>query len=129
MVHQNIYVVALVDILAHLVSLRRKRRGIRPQEIEKGVDEAVPTAADSWPAVTLEDWPRLKDEFLANLDKNKEIARDAETLERPLLTNDKITVGAFMLQQVTHDCYHLGQVALLRRLMGAWPPPNGGNTW
>jgi hypothetical protein len=24
---------------------------------------------------------------------------------------------------------HLGQVVLLRRLLGAWPPPGGGDTW
>ncbi len=115
---------SVAEQVAHMIFWQRHTL----DEIEKGVNEDVPTAADSWPAVTLKDWPRLKDEFLANLDRSKKIARDAEMLERPLPTNDKITIGAFMLQQVTHDCYHLGQVTLLRRLMGAWPPPNVGNT-
>jgi hypothetical protein len=35
-VHQHRYVVAFVDIFAHPQSLRRKRRGIRPEEIESG---------------------------------------------------------------------------------------------
>jgi uncharacterized damage-inducible protein DinB len=116
---------SVAEQVAHMVFWQRHALN----EIEKGVDETVPIASDNWPAVTLKDWPRLKDEVLANLDKNKEIARDAEMLKQPLLTSGTITVGAFMLQQVTHDCYHLGQVALLRRLMGAWSPPNGGNTW
>jgi uncharacterized damage-inducible protein DinB len=28
-----------------------------------------------------------------------------------------------------HNSYHLGQIVLLRQLLGAWPPPGGGNTW
>lgn len=28
-----------------------------------------------------------------------------------------------------HVSYHVGQIALLRRMMGAWPPPTGGDTW
>ena len=28
-----------------------------------------------------------------------------------------------------HISYHVAQIALLRRMMGAWPPPGGGDTW
>jgi uncharacterized damage-inducible protein DinB len=28
-----------------------------------------------------------------------------------------------------HNSYHAGQVAQLRRVLGAWPPPSGGLTW
>jgi len=28
-----------------------------------------------------------------------------------------------------HVSYHGGQIALLRRMLGAWPPPGGGDTW
>jgi len=28
-----------------------------------------------------------------------------------------------------HNSYHVGQVVLLRQVMGAWPPPSGGATW
>src|SRR5450759_5227740 len=34
-VHQNRYVVTLMDIFAHPRSLRRKRRGIQPEEIKR----------------------------------------------------------------------------------------------
>lgn len=34
-VHQNRYVVTLMDIVAHPQSLRRKRRGIQPEEINR----------------------------------------------------------------------------------------------
>ena len=29
----------------------------------------------------------------------------------------------------THNAHHLGQVILLRQLLGAWPPPAGSWTW
>lgn len=32
------------------------------------------------------------------------------------------TIGA-------HNSYHAGQAALVRRLLGSWPPPSGGLTW
>lgn len=35
-----------------------------------------------------------------------------------------------MLQAIaSHNSYHLGQAALLRQMLGAWPPPSGGLTW
>lgn len=29
----------------------------------------------------------------------------------------------------SHVSYHFGQIALLRRMLGAWPPRGGGDTW
>lgn len=29
----------------------------------------------------------------------------------------------------SHTSYHAGQVALLRQVLAAWPPPSGGVTW
>ncbi len=39
------------------------------------------------------------------------------------------TVLAMVWQIVAHNSYHTGQIALLRRAMGIWPPPGGGDTW
>jgi uncharacterized damage-inducible protein DinB len=39
------------------------------------------------------------------------------------------TVGAIVLQIVAHNSYHTGQIAMLRRQAGAWPPERGGDTW
>jgi hypothetical protein len=32
-------------------------------------------------------------------------------------------------QTIVHNSHHLGQVVLLRRPIGAWPPARGGDTW
>ncbi len=39
------------------------------------------------------------------------------------------TVHAMLWQIAAHNSYHAGQIALLRRQFGAWPPERGGDTW
>jgi uncharacterized damage-inducible protein DinB len=39
------------------------------------------------------------------------------------------TLLGVLWQTVVHNSYHLGQVATLRRALGAWPPPGGSDTW
>ena len=36
---------------------------------------------------------------------------------------------ALLWQGVVHNSYHIGQVAMLRRALGVWPPKGGGDTW
>lgn len=91
--------------------------------IKTGADLEVPAGTD-WPAVTEADWPRLKDEFLAALEQSRLMARDPEQLER-LTLNDSFTVSARIVWFTGHNAYHLGQIVMLRRIMGAWPPPGG----
>jgi uncharacterized damage-inducible protein DinB len=38
-------------------------------------------------------------------------------------------VGAILWQTMAHNTYHVGQIAMLRRCLGAWPPRAGGDTW
>jgi uncharacterized damage-inducible protein DinB len=39
------------------------------------------------------------------------------------------TLEAVLGQMVAHNSYHLGQIAMIRRALGAWPPKAGGDTW
>jgi uncharacterized damage-inducible protein DinB len=39
------------------------------------------------------------------------------------------TVRAVLWQTMVHNSYHVGQIAMLRRCLGAWPARNGGDTW
>jgi uncharacterized damage-inducible protein DinB len=39
------------------------------------------------------------------------------------------TVGAILWQVASHNSYHTGQIAMLRRHLKAWPPKSGGDTW
>jgi len=39
------------------------------------------------------------------------------------------TLEAVLWQMVAHNSYHVGQIALMRRSLGAWPPRAGGDSW
>ena len=47
----------------------------------------------------------------------------------PQRTARQSTVRATLWQITAHNSYHAGQIALLRRQAGAWPPERGGDTW
>jgi hypothetical protein len=40
-----------------------------------------------------------------------------------------MTVGFALLDTAMHNGHHLGQITLLRQLIGAWPPEGGAYTW
>jgi uncharacterized damage-inducible protein DinB len=60
---------------------------------------------------------------------------DAAALERKIQnvgspkSPRESTVHAMLWQIAMHNSYHAGQIALLRRQSGAWPPERGGDTW
>ena len=51
------------------------------------------------------------------------------TLDEPLPNWNHRTCGEAIAVTASHNSYHLGQVVLLRRILGAWPPPTGGDSW
>lgn len=78
-----------------------------------------------WPAVSVDDWPALCEEFLATLEVLRRIARAGQDLDRVVspATEDAPawTVGYKLACSVAkHNAYHLGQIVVLRRLIGAW---------
>ena len=60
---------------------------------------------------------------------------DAATLDRfvtkaePADRQRQCTVRTALWEIVVHNSYHVGQIALLRRQAGAWPPQHGSDTW
>jgi uncharacterized damage-inducible protein DinB len=111
---------SIAEVVAHMLFWQKHDIAT----IETGVEPET-TPAESWPVVTHGDWLRLKDEFLASLEKCREIARIPENLDR-LILGGRISVGLRLVWFTGHNAYHLGQVVLMRRMIGAWPPPGGG---
>jgi uncharacterized damage-inducible protein DinB len=60
---------------------------------------------------------------------------DREILDKKILkagspqSPRESTVHGVLYQIAAHNSYHAGQIALLRRQFGAWPPERGGDTW
>jgi len=97
-------------------------------------------ASDSWPThaqpVSNRDWQQAVGRFCALLAELEQLAGSGtDTLVQevspthPDHTKHASTVTAVLWQTLVHNSYHTGQIAMLRRVFGAWPPEGGGDTW
>jgi uncharacterized damage-inducible protein DinB len=110
----------------------RRIRGERPKYPEH--------ASESWPEadarVTADEWGHLRRDLAWFLAEYEKAARSSpEELQRQVESTregDKKHAGsveAVLWQMVAHNSYHAGQIAMIRRMLGAWPPRAGGDTW
>ncbi|MHA6531665.1 DinB family protein [Paenibacillus sp. BAC0078] len=97
--------------------------------LEGGKPQMPGSVQESWPD---EDAPadevQLKDaieHLLQGIEKAVAIAQTAQ-LDEPLAYFPGETKGGILRNIASHNSYHLGEIVLLRRLHGAWPPPGGG---
>lgn len=100
-------------------------------------------AIESWPVhpagdgrAATEQWQAATRRFADLLARLARLAEsDGTTLERSIPSDGlpqsprETTVHATVWQITAHNSYHTGQIALLRRQAGAWPPERGGDTW
>jgi len=99
-----------------------------PAHPNPGADNRVRDEAEAW-QVTI----RRFSDLLACLARLAE--SDTAALERKVRnvgspqSPRECTVHAMLWQIAAHNSYHAGQIALLRRQFGAWPPERGGDTW
>jgi uncharacterized damage-inducible protein DinB len=120
---------SIADIVAHMVywqewfTRRAQGRG----------EPMAASASLGWPAGT-DGWPDLRARFESGLETvaalDRPGARDnvvTPPIEFPPLAS--YTVGDVIVHVAQHNAHHLGQVVLLRQLMGLWPPPSGSWTW
>ena len=105
----------------------RRIRGEKPQYPEHN--------SESFPGTT-QDWDQLRRDFawfLGEYDKlaksdGSELGREVESIHA---ADQKVasTVEAVIAQMIAHTSYHTGQIALIRRALGAWPSKAGGDSW
>lgn len=96
--------------------------------------------AESFPLASLpgdaEEWDRLRKRFVDLLSEFANLAQSApQELRREIERvheGDKQVAGTLedvLWQMVAHNSYHVGQIAMIRRALGAWPPSGGGDSW
>ena len=95
-----------------------------------GKNPKVPKhAAGSWASdpspASPEEWKRAVRNFRSGLDKLERQARKVDLLG----TIGKTSRLRMLHTIASHTSYHIGQVVMLRQLLGKWPPPSGGLTW
>lgn len=110
----------------------RRIRGEKPRYPEH--------ASESWPAVHTPlgeaEWKKDVARFTELIGVLAAMAeRDSSGLGRevpplhPTQEKRGSSVLALLWQTLVHNSYHVGQIALLRRALGAWPPRGGGDSW
>jgi len=110
----------------------RRMRGEHPKYPEHNAESfpSGPSPADA------AEWDRLRRDFAWFLAEHARLAESPPAeLEReiePMHERHQQLAGtleAVLWQTVAHNSYHLGQVAMIRRALGAWPPKAGGDSW
>jgi uncharacterized damage-inducible protein DinB len=122
---------SIADLVYHMnywmnYELKRIRSG-KPKYPEHNA-ESFPTSPQNWDQLRRDfSW------FLAEFVKLAESSRDE--LDRQIESvheGDKKVSGTLesvLWQMVAHNSYHVGQIAMMRRVLGFWPPKAGGDTW
>jgi len=107
----------------------------------RGAPHPYPShAADSWPPLppesAKESWQQAVAQFAALLRDWQALCRvELESLMRPAVatrpahSEQASSVLALVIQTIAHNSYHVGQIVLVRRALGAWPSKRGGDTW
>ncbi|HET9407360.1 MAG TPA: DinB family protein [Candidatus Sulfotelmatobacter sp.] len=108
----------------------RRIRGERPKYPEHNA-ESFPSPGSSTSAA---DWERLRKHHRVLLEEFAILAKSSpQDLQREITheANKNIagSIESILWQMVAHNSYHVGQIALIRRELGAWPPKAGGDTW
>jgi len=99
-------------------------------------EEFVPpaqTAAEGWnfspePDSEIELKSEIK-KFTDNVNETIGFCRNnQESMKNPRGRN--YPTGFDVIQgMASHISYHIGEIVFLRRILGSWPPPSGGDTW
>ena len=110
----------------------RRIRGERPAYPEHNSESFPPASA----AVDAPGWNQLRGRLADLLSEFAKLAESSpQELQREIESvheGDKKVAGtmeAVLWQMVAHNSYHVGQIALIRRALRAWPPRGGGDTW
>ncbi len=96
-------------------------------------------ASESWTATAPPDEAAWKNEIarfaemLGALASTAQGDSNALSREVPAMHSSQeartSTVLAILWQTLAHNSYHVGQIALVRRALSAWPPCGGGDSW
>ena len=107
---------SVAQILAHLQWWQNERISIA---LGGDLSEFKPPF-DDWPPVSPDDWDTLSSNFLAGFEQLLAITENVAAMQRIIF--DDLKVGRMLLSHPMHNAYHLGQIVLIRRLQGTWPP-------
>jgi uncharacterized damage-inducible protein DinB len=90
--------------------------------------EAAPVNEDEWKK-TIAQFKKLLGELAALGESTPDVLAREVQATHPTHVKYSSTLLAVLWQTLVHNSYHVGQIAMLRQSLGAWPPKAGGDTW
>jgi uncharacterized damage-inducible protein DinB len=122
---------SVAEIVAHLAFWQEwflsRARGV--------ASPMVTPAAAGWPAAPAGSWNETRERFLRGAREAVSLGSRAEAAAQRLSPAieygplSHYTVNDALTHVAIHNAHHLGQVVVLRQLLGRWPPPSGSWTW
>lgn len=102
-------------------------------ERASGADRpSPPHDADGWPGADAprneREWKDAADHFRDGLRRAEAVAGDWPLGEMLPNWGGRSRLEC-LLGLALHNAYHAGQIAQLRKMLGSWPPPGGGDSW
>jgi hypothetical protein len=110
---------SIAQIVAHMQWAQSSQLAHQRGEAVPGPAHLDDTFAPPAPGA----WPGLVAAFLAEIEECRQMARERATATSP--DRDDTSVSYDLAEQALHNAYHLGQIVLLRRIQGLWPPAGG----
>jgi uncharacterized damage-inducible protein DinB len=103
----------------------------------RGERPAYPIHADgSWPSTPAneKEWQKAGVDFrtlieeLSSLTEGQDLDHEVENMH-PNQGQRNYSARDVLWQTMAHNSYHIGQIAMLRRMLNTWPPQGGGDSW
>lgn len=113
------------EVLAHMLFWQQRHLAI----LDGAPPVPVATAAVGWPSASAADWDGMVEKYQAGLARYRAVVAEPAAVTRPVREGSSVSAATSTMSMFIHDAHHLGQIILLRRMLGAWPPPGGGDTW
>lgn len=112
---------SVAQIVAHMLSNMRFNLGLMKAADPRTFDERF----ENWPLVNAHEWPAVRDEFFRMLQSLVDVGAQQSELSRVLYPESSgepaWTVGyKLALSVAKHNAYHLGQIIVIRRVLGLW---------
>jgi uncharacterized damage-inducible protein DinB len=89
---------------------------------------AVPANEAAWQK-TLTHFRDLLAQLAALAESSPDVLAQAVPATHPDHAKHSSSLLAVLWQTLVHNSYHVGQIAMLRRALNAWPPVGGGDSW
>lgn len=111
-----------------LKRIRREQPAYPAHAAESWPTEVAPASESEWNR-TVTRFKELLAQLAALAESTPEVlARDVPATH-PDHAKHSSSLLAVLWQTLVHNSYHVGQIAMLRRALGAWPPSAGGDSW